>query len=655
MTEDRDQAAIPHAARPLHRPRRRFAVVAVLSLAAAIAAVCLAAPFLTRRSPPPPRDAPSDPRLLYEGPYRNIHPHVAYVGDKACASCHADISRSYRRHPMGRSLTPIADAEEAQWYDAAHHNPFPALGEIFQVERRGRRVWHTESRRDANDRLLYTFETEVLYAIGSGTRGRSYLADRDGYLFQTAISWYAQKGIWDLSPGFQPGLLTGRPVPGECLFCHANRTRFQEGSLNHYDTPVFDGHAIGCERCHGPGAKHVASTDPLDIVCPNTERLTPDLCEAVCEQCHLEGAHRVVRRQRGLYDFRPGLPLQDFWRVFVQSREEGEREQAVTHVEQMHASRCYQGGSGAGRMLCTSCHDPHVAVAAEERAVYYRRRCLACHRDKGCSLPRRVRLDRQADDSCIACHMPRSPTADIVHTAATDHRIPRRPPPAAKEERQPAGVDRPLRPFHPYRPEDEAEVRRDLGLALVSWFVSWPQRASETFIAPGSHLGSRPYTHQDALLLGYAVGVGCAHRDGRDTPLPRVGLDGEFPRREIRRHEACVGVAQHRPLQPVLILKAALLGEDAVQVDDGRRVCHQRHHHGLGTTGRRVRKGLQIVKRFWGRHLRRRRGGGGNRGDHAGPQGWHHPVLQRFQLRPGGLESLLPKPLPPRQANLVLP
>jgi tetratricopeptide (TPR) repeat protein len=467
MTEDRDLAAIPHAARPLPRPRRRFAVVAVLSLAAAIAAVCLAAPFLTRRSPPPAHDAPSDPRLLYEGPYRNIRPDVAYVGDKACASCHADISRSYRRHPMGRSLTPIADAEEAQWYDAAHHNPFPALGEIFQVERRGRRVWHTETRRDANDRPLYTFETEVLYAVGSGTRGRSYLTDRDGYLFQTAISWYAQKSIWDLSPGFQPDLLTGRPVPGECLFCHANRTRFQEGSLNHYDTPVFDGHAIGCERCHGPGAKHVASTDPLDIVCPNTERLTPDLCEAVCEQCHLEGAHRVVRRQRGLYDFRPGLPLQDFWRVFVQSREEGEREHAVTHVEQMHASRCYQGGSGAGRMLCTSCHDPHIAVADEERVAYYRRRCLACHQDKGCSLPRRVRLDKQADDSCIACHMPRSPTANIVHTAATDHRIPRRPPATAKEERLSADVDRPLRSFHPYRPEDEAEVRRDLGLALV--------------------------------------------------------------------------------------------------------------------------------------------------------------------------------------------
>ncbi len=262
--------------------------------------------------------------------------------------------------------------------------------------------------------------------------------------------------------------LSGRPVAGQCLFCHANRARFQEGSLNRYDTPLFDGHAIGCERCHGPGEKHVVSADRLDIVNPQPRRLAAELCDAVCEQCHLEGVRRVVRRQRGLYDFRPGLPLQDFWRIFVRPSKPGTKHRAVTHVEQMRASRCYPGRAETGRMLCVSCHDPHVAVAAEERAVYYRARCLQCHQDHGCSLPLPDRLQRQADDSCIACHMPRFATADIVHTAATDHRIPRRPPDAAKEQRHAENdEDREIKPFHPYPAEDEAEVRRDLGLALV--------------------------------------------------------------------------------------------------------------------------------------------------------------------------------------------
>jgi hypothetical protein len=473
MTEGREPTPLTPAepsSTATNGPRRRRRILrhTVLSLGLLAAAGWLTVSFFSRPPLPVTVSSPSDPRLLYDGPFRNIHPDVAYVGDKSCMPCHADISRSFRRHPMGRSLTPLADAEEIESYDAAHHNPFHALGATFQVERRGQSVWHKETRGELNDRPVAVFETEANYVLGSGTRGRSYLSNRDGYLFQTAISWYSQKRVWDLSPGFASSYLSGRPVPGTCLFCHANRARFRESSLNRYETPPFEGHAIGCERCHGPGERHVASGDGFDIVSPKPGRLTPELCDAVCEQCHLEGVQRVVRRQRGLYDFRPGLPLQDFWRVFVRASQPGEKDRAVTHVEQMHASRCYQGETGTGRMLCISCHDPHVAVAAEVRVAYYRGRCLTCHQDKGCSLPRPVRLSRQADDSCIACHMPRFATADIVHTAATDHRILRRPTPAAsKEERHPVEDDGPPTPFHPYRADDEADVRRDLGMALV--------------------------------------------------------------------------------------------------------------------------------------------------------------------------------------------
>lgn len=429
--------------------------------------------FFSIRPPAASDQFNSDPRLLYNGPFRNIRPDVAYVGDSACADCHADISRSYHRHPMARSLAPIGEVKETQFYDAAHHNPFSALGDTFAIDRREQRIWHSEKRLDAKGRALYTFETEVAYSIGSGTHGRSYLSDRDGYLFQTAISWFAQKRIWDLSPGFDRDALSGRPVSGECLFCHANRTRFQVGSLNHYEKPIFEGHAIGCERCHGPGEKHVSSKDPFDIVNPTPKRLGPDLCDAVCEQCHLEGVERVMRRQRGLYDFRPGLPLQDFWRIFVRPSKPGAKHRAVTHTEQMRASRCYPGRPETGRLYCITCHDPHTFVQPEQRVSYYRSRCLKCHQHQGCSLPRSVRLKRQADDSCIACHMPSFSAADIVHAAATDHRIPRIASPDTQEQRlSDEDEKQSLEPFHPYRPEDEAEVQRDLGLALLKMMQS---------------------------------------------------------------------------------------------------------------------------------------------------------------------------------------
>src|SRR5207302_405536 len=102
--------------------------------------------------------------------------------------------------------------------------------------------------------------------------------------------------------------------------------------------PVFDGFAIGCQRCHGPGELHVASRGTEKDTIVNPRHLEPALREAVCEQCHLEGEVRLVRHGRGLDDFRPGLPMELFWSVFLPTSETGEGPKAVGHVEQMYQS-----------------------------------------------------------------------------------------------------------------------------------------------------------------------------------------------------------------------------------------------------------------------------------------------------------------------------
>ena len=40
-------------------------------------------------------------------PWKNVQPHVQYVGDAVCARCHAEIADTFRRHPMGRSLASV--------------------------------------------------------------------------------------------------------------------------------------------------------------------------------------------------------------------------------------------------------------------------------------------------------------------------------------------------------------------------------------------------------------------------------------------------------------------------------------------------------------------------------------------------------------------
>src|SRR5262249_32528496 len=77
------------------------------------------------------------------------------------------------------------------------------------------------------------------------------------------------------------------------------------------------------------------------------------------------------------------------------------------------------------------------------------------------------RRRRQADDSCVACHMPRYGAADIPHTAATDHRVPRRAgrPAAAEAEARPGEV--PLVSFFRGREGvDDAEDDRSRAVAL---------------------------------------------------------------------------------------------------------------------------------------------------------------------------------------------
>jgi hypothetical protein len=281
-----------------------------------------------------------------ESPYRNTRPGVEYVGDQVCRRCHPTTVDRFRHHPMGQSLAPTAESTALERFDADAHPTF-AVGKLYyEVLRKGDRLFHRESRRDSDGNVIDAREAEVQYALGSGTRGRSYLVNLDGELFLSPIAWYTQAKRWDLSPGYaQMNAHFERAVTTDCLFCHCNRVEPVSHSVNRYAQPLFRGHAIGCERCHGPGAIHARDQEegeerPItSIVQPRN--LSPALRDAVCEQCHLHGNIRVTRQGREEFDFRPGLPLSDVFAVFVTARSVNFDNRAVGQVEQMGISKCY--------------------------------------------------------------------------------------------------------------------------------------------------------------------------------------------------------------------------------------------------------------------------------------------------------------------------
>jgi predicted CXXCH cytochrome family protein len=448
----------------------------VLLAACALLVAAAAAWFAWRRAPDPAlpaaSDLPPDPRLTYDGPFRNVHPSVGYVGDAKCAECHLDFTLVYDTHPMGRSMAPIRALAADQPYDRAHNMPFDVRGVRLSIERRGGRVWHNHARLDEG-RPVWEASQEVHHVVGSGTHGYSYLGERDGYVFQTPISWFTQKGGWDLSPGFQGASWPGRPVVTECLYCHANRLKPMAGYRDRFEAGVFDGLAIGCERCHGPGQKHAERHErgeprdgDFDATIVNPSRLPWQLRENVCEQCHLGGEAREPRRGREWGDYRPGAALEDFVAVFVKDPSLPGSHRAVGQVEQMRRSKCFEKTDGRRKLGCVSCHDPHQRPERGEMVRHYQKRCLACHKERGCSEPVARRRQKQPDDSCVACHMPPAATADIAHTALTDHRIVR----FAKAAEAPPDPVSALRvvPFQRDRIDpDDHERWRDLGVALV--------------------------------------------------------------------------------------------------------------------------------------------------------------------------------------------
>ncbi len=400
-------------------------------------------------------------------PWKNARPDVAYVGDSNCIRCHPDIAASFRSHPMGRSLVPIAEATLGETRDGS--TTFEAGGSRFTVEHQGGRMVHREARIDDKGRVLAQVEAVVKYALGSGrARCRTWSSD-DGRLFESPITWYTRDRRWNLSPGYERdnNRHFDRPIESGCLFCHANRVEPVAWSVNRYVEPTFRGHAIGCERCHGPGELHARRPEMAggrDLTIVNPRHLEPALRLAVCEQCHSPGVQRFERSGRNLFDYRPGLPTVAFFAIYGRADQKGNK--AVDHVEQMKASRCFR--ESRGRLDCTSCHDPHQLPEPAEKVEYFRNRCLACHDQKDCNLPEPARLARSRENDCVQCHMPRTQSADIAHVSTTDHRIPRAP------GTEPAGVPHTVPEFLPVLlngdgvgPEEVRSLDRELAIAVV--------------------------------------------------------------------------------------------------------------------------------------------------------------------------------------------
>ena len=180
---------------------------------------------------------------------------------------------------------------------------------------------------DRNQQPIDVHEEEVTYVVGSGNHARSYLRHHpNGVITQLPVTWYSQQKRWDMSPGYEvkDHVDFMRAIPQGCVFCHTAYPRMDAKQIDdqhYFANPIPEG--IGCERCHGAGARHVAlavkgeSGEPLKQAIYNPGRDTPEAQRVICYQCHMESSveslgTRVLKAERDVFSFRPGEPFSNY-------------------------------------------------------------------------------------------------------------------------------------------------------------------------------------------------------------------------------------------------------------------------------------------------------------------------------------------------------
>ncbi len=339
--------------------------------------------------------------------------------------------------------------------------------------------------RQTLERDGFTGEHRVEYVIGSGNHAFGFLVQVGGYLFQSPVSYYSKRAIWDVAPGYERDRSPDftRPVTLECVLCHSGRPLPIAGTLNKFEKPAFATEGITCERCHGAVEAHLMRPSSGNIV--NPVKLSTRARDSVCEQCHLGGEARIPNVGRKLSDFKPGTELEETMSVYINELPADPASQStvkvVSHVEQLALSACARRSEG--KLWCGTCHDPHAKPAG---TLAYRDRCLSCHG------PQLVKTHPKPATDCVACHMPTRPARDGGHTAFTDHRIARRA--------QTSDVVSPRRKLVAWREPAGPMAVRNLGLANLT-IAERDQSPLHMEEGRAKLMEARPFFPNDPALL----------------------------------------------------------------------------------------------------------------------------------------------------------
>lgn len=385
-----------------------------------------------------------------------------YIDSNVCASCHlkqfdgfqhVGMSQSFKEAssnwftPEKRTNLPFFHKKSQRYYDFQIEND-KIIFVRYQLDESVVNDAKTPVPQDKRvetvdvDKKTYKrfneIRVKVDYLLGSGNKTTSLIyRTNSNELYQLPLNWYSEGEFWDMSPGFDLPDHQGiqRQVTRECMFCH-NAYPLEDMKHDQFwqrDTfPEVLPEGIGCQRCHGPGGKHVQEAMSVDTTLANIRasivnpaKLPHEERDAVCFQCHMQpsvGLSGVRNYQRSDYSFRPGEKLSEYLvhlDIVDAQIPKMQRFEINHHGYRLSTSECFTQSSG--ELACISCHNPHEKPSAAKFVKQVEEVCWSCHQ------PPEVKAKHEAieieEQQCVTCHMPQRRAQDVINVVMTDHKI----------------------------------------------------------------------------------------------------------------------------------------------------------------------------------------------------------------------------------------
>ena len=386
-----------------------------------------------------------------------------YIGMQACAACHAERVAEFQatRHCLAccepdPATMPAAFSSNNAVYSARD----PKLH--FEMTRSGDDFLVTSVLKTPRGEERTASRIDLVYGVGAET-DEVYLSWRGDLLFELPVSWLHPQNTWGASAFTALGVEQfPRELTLRCLECHNTWFEHAPGTLNEYkrERAIM---GVTCEKCHGPGAAHVAFHEArpqakAGEAIVNPARLSRERKMDLCAECH---SNALVHRGPA-FSYVPGEPLDDHFRtVEVKHPEEDHVANQVTYLRE---SKCFRNSE---TLTCTTCHNPHRPRKTGPEAA--QSACLKCHQPVDCG--ERAKLPAAVQDNCVGCHMPVSKKVQVFfRTEAQEFE-----PPVNRWEHRigiyPAAKQEVLLAWR--RTQDDAESRAEVERLTASLNEHW--------------------------------------------------------------------------------------------------------------------------------------------------------------------------------------